>query len=92
MLTLYHNGEQYPLENTEYCIRELANGLDECIFTLNIHDPIYAIIAEEENVVDRGGQTYKVKQIDGGASDAKIVCQLDIDAWRATLNVNYNSG
>ena len=91
MLTLYHNGEQYPLENTEYYIRELANGLDEAIFNLSIHDPIYAIIAEEETVTDRAGQTYKVKQIDAGANDAKIVCQLDIDDWLATLNVNYNS-
>ena len=92
MLTLYHDGEQHPLENTEYYIRELANGLDEVIFSLSIHDPIYAIIAEEEQVTDRAGQTYKVKQIDAGANDAKIVCQLDIDVWRQTLNVNYNSG
>lgn len=91
MLTLYHNGEQYPLENTEYYIRELANGLDEVIFAISIYDPIYAIMAEEETVTDRAGQTYKIKQIDAGANDAKIVCQLDIDAWHATLNVNYNS-
>lgn len=92
MLTLYHNGEQYPLENTEYYIRELANGLDEVIFNLPIHDPIYAIMAEEEEITDRGNQTYKVKQIDAGANDAKVVCQLDLDAWRSTMNVGYNSG
>ena len=92
MLTLYHNGEQYPIQDTEYYIRELADGLDEIIFTLDIHDPIYAILAEEEQIVDRAGQTYKVKQIDAGARDAKVVCQLDIDDWRATLNVGYNSG
>lgn len=92
MITLYHNNEEHPLQDTEYYIRELANGLDEVIFQLNIHDPIYAILAEEDNIVDRAGQTYKVKQIDAGATSAKVVCQLDIDAWRATLNVNYNSG
>ena len=92
MLTLYHNGEQYPLQNTEYYIRELANGLDEIIFSISIYDDIYAIIAEEEQITDRAGQVYKIKQIDAGAKDAKIVCQLDIDAWRSTLNVNYNSG
>ena len=91
MLTLYHNGNQYPLENTEYYIRELANGLDEVIFSLNIHDSIYEIINEEDQITDRAGQTYKVKQIDAGSHDAKIVCQLDIDAWRSTLNVGYNS-
>ncbi len=92
MLTLFHDNKQYPLENSEYYIRELANGLDECIFTINIHDPIYAILAEEEQITDRGGQRYKVKQIDGGANDAKVVCQLDIDAWRSSMHVNYNSG
>ena len=92
MLTLYHNGEEYPIQNTEYYIRELANGLDEVIFDLSIYDPIYAIMAEEENIVDRAGQTYKVKQIDAGGDSAKVVCQLDIDDWRATLNVDYNSG
>lgn len=92
MLTLHHGGDEYPLQNTEYYIRELANGLDEVIFSLDIHDPIYAILAEEENIVDRAGQTYKVKQIDAGAHDAKIICQSDIDAWRSSLLVDYNSG
>ena len=92
MLTLYHDSKQYPLENSEYYIRQLANGLDEVIFSIDIYDPIYALIAEEENIVDRGGQTYKVKQIDAGSVSAKVVCRLDIDAWKATLNVNYNSG
>lgn len=92
MLTLFHNNEQHPLENSEYYIRQLANGLDEVIFSIDIYDPLYAFIAEEENIVDRGGQIYKIKQIDAGAVDAKVVCQLDIDEWRATLSVNYNSG
>ena len=92
MLTLFHNGEQYPLENTEYYIRELANGLDEVIFNLPLHDNIYALLNEEDVITDRAGQSYKVKQIDAGAHDAKIVCQLDLDEWRATLNVDYNSG
>lgn len=92
MLTLFHNNEQHPLENSEYYIRQLANGLDEVIFSIDIYDPLYAFIAEEENIVDRGGLIYKIKQIDAGAVDAKVVCQLDIDEWRATLSVNYNSG
>ena len=92
MLTLNHNNEQYAINNTEYYIRELANGLDEIIFTIPIHDEIYAILSEEEEITDRAGQVYKVKQIDAGANDAKVVCQLDLDEWRSTLNVNYNSG
>ena len=92
MLTLYHNGEEHPIQNTEYYIRELANGLDEVIFTLSVWDPIYQILAEEDDIVDRGGQRYLVKQIDGGAVTAKIICQLDLDEWRSTLSVGYDSG
>lgn len=92
MLTLFHNGSEYPIQNTEYYIRELANGLDEVIFDISIYDPIYAIMAEEENIVDRAGQAYKVKQIDAGADVAHVVCQLDIDDWKATLSYKYNSG
>lgn len=92
MLTLYHNGQQHPIDNTEYYIRELANGLDEVIFDISVWDPIYQILAEEDNIVDRDGQRYLVKQIDGGAVTAKVVCQLDLDEWRATLSVGYDSG
>ena len=92
MLTLYHNGEEHPIQNTEYYVRELANGLDEVIFTLSVWDPIYQVLAEEDDIVDRGGQRYLVKQIDGGAVTAKIICQLDLDEWRSTLSVGYDSG
>ena len=92
MLTLFHNNEEYPIQNTEYYIRELVSGLDEVIFELSIYDPIYAVMAEEENIVDRAGQTYLVKQIDAGASMAKVVCQLDIDSWKSQMYVDYDSG
>lgn len=92
MLTLYHNNEQIVLEQTEYYARELASGLDEVIFNISIWDPNYALMQEEENIVDRGGQRYLIKQIDAGAVTAKIVCQLDLDEWRASMAVGYNSG
>jgi hypothetical protein len=92
MLTLYHNSQEIVLDTTEYYVRELASGLDEVIFDLSIWDPNYALIAEEANIVDRGGQRYLVKQIDAGAVTAKIVCQLDLDDWRASMAVGYDSG
>lgn len=92
MLTYYHGGMEYPLDNTEYRVRELASGLDEVIFEISIHDPAYAVMAEEERIVDRGGQSYLVKQIDGGADRAKVVCVLDLDAWRADMLVDWSSG
>lgn len=92
MLTLYHNSQEIVLDTTEYYVRELASGLDEVIFDLSIWDPNYALIAEEANIVDRGGQRYLVKQIDAGAVMAKIVCQLDLDDWKASMAVGYDSG
>jgi len=91
MLTLYHNNQEHVLDTTEYYARELASGLDEVIFDVSIWDPNYALLQEEANIVDRGGQRYLVKQIDAGAVMAKIVCQLDLDEWRATLTVGYDS-
>lgn len=92
MLSLRHSGEDHPIQNTEYYIRELSTGLDEIIFDISVWDPIYQIMAEEDEIVDRAGQRYLIKQIDGGAVTAKIVCQLDLDEWRATLAVGYDSG
>lgn len=92
MLTLYHNGSSYPLQVDDYYIRELVSGLNEIIFELSIRDPVYMMIQEEEQITDRGGQRYLVKQIDAGATSAKIICQLDLDAWKQTMYVGYNSG
>jgi phage minor structural protein len=92
MLTLFHNNQQIVLDTTEYYVRELASGLDEVIFEISIWDPNYALMNEEENIVDRGGQRYLIKQIDAGAVTAKIVCQLDLDEWKASMLVGYNSG
>lgn len=90
MLTLTHNGELIPIQNTEYYIRELANGLDEVIFNLSIWDPIYRIIAEEDQIRDRDNQKYLVKQIDAGGQTAKIVCQIDLDDWKNIMYLTYN--
>lgn len=92
MLTLFHNNQELPIDTTEYYVRELASGLDEIVFDISIWDPNYALMAEEDNIVDRGGQRYLIKQIDAGSVTAKIVAQLDLDEWRATMNVGYNSG
>ena len=91
MLTLYHNGNEIPLQQTEYYVRELVSGLDEIIFNISIWDKAYQDINEEANIVDRGGQRYLVKQIDGGAATAKIICRLDLDEWKSSMLVGYDS-
>ena len=92
MLTLYHGGRHYPIHNTEYYLRELASGFDEIQFSISIWDPVYAMIQEEEQIYDRGGQRYLVKQIDGGSDEAKVICVLDLDAWKGALHVGYTNG
>lgn len=91
MLTLYHNGQQIPIDNTEYYLRELASGYDEIIFSLSIYDPVYAILAEEEQITDRAGQRYLVKQIDAGTEYAKVICILDLDDWKAAMWLDFDS-
>lgn len=88
MLTL--NNE--VLRCDDYYIRELADGLDELIFTISVWDNIYPYLVEEAPIVDSSGQTYIIKQIDGGADMAKVICQLDLDEWNASLNLAYGNG
>lgn len=90
MLTLLDNKEVLRCDN--YYVRELANGLDELIFTISVWDPVYPYLVEEAQIQDSGGQTYNIKQIDGGADMAKVICQLDLDAWNASLNLAYGNG
>lgn len=91
MLTLYTNGEQHPIANDDYYIRELASGLDEVVFTISIWDELYPQLVEEASIRDRDQQWYLIKQIDAGSQDAKIVAQLDLDAWKATMLIGYSN-
>lgn len=90
MLTLLDNKEVLRCDN--YYVRELANGLDELIFSISVWDSVYPYLVEETQIQDSGGQTYNIKQIDGGADMAKVICQLDLDAWNASLNLAYGNG
>lgn len=91
MLTLYHAAGEIVIPVDDYYIRQLASGLDEVIFEIPIREPVYALLAEEDPIVDRAGQRYLVKQIDAGAERAKVICQLDLDAWRSAMFLDYSS-
>ena len=90
MLTLLSTGE--ILRCDDYYIRELADGLDELIFQISIWDPAYPRIVEEARIRDRDAQVYLVKQIDGGPDVAKVICQIDLDAWRSEMHLGYSNG
>ena len=95
MLTLYTSTGAVPLWCDDYYVRELASGLDELIFSISIHDPDYPSIQEESSIREESDGTpinYLVKAIDAGAELANIKCQIDLDAWKATMTVDYDSG
>ena len=95
MLTLYTSAGAQPLRCDDYYIRKLASGLDELNFNVSIYDPLYTSIQEEGSIREQHDDTpinYLVKAIDGGKETASIKCQIDLDEWKSTLTVGYNSG
>lgn len=92
MLSLYSGGQQYPIQYDDYYIRQLASGLDEVVFNVSIWDELYPLMVEEASIRDRDQQWYLIKQIDQGSDTAKIVAQLDLDAWKAQMFVGYSNG
>ena len=92
MLRLLTNSGPKIIRCDDYYIRELANGLDECIFTIDVWDPLYPELVEEAQIQDADGKTYLIKQIDGGANTAKIIARIDLDAWEAEMHLAYGNG
>lgn len=92
MLSLYSGGQQYPLQYDDYYIRQLASGLDEVVLNISIWDELYPLMVEEASIRDRDQQWYLIKQVDQGKDTAKIVAQLDLDAWKAQMFVGYSNG
>lgn len=92
MLSLYSGGNQYPIQNDDYYIRQLASGLDEVVLNISIWDELYPLMVEEASIRDRDQQWYLIKQVNQGKDTAKIVAQLDLDAWKAQMFVGYSNG
>lgn len=86
-----HDNSVIPLKCDDYCIKELASGLDELLFSISIFDPVYPQIQEECRVLADEGQYFLVKAIDGGGSTASIKCVLDLDEWKEVINLNYTT-
>ncbi len=86
------NNEQRVIPVDEYYIRELASGYDEVVFIISIWDELYPQLVEEASIRDRDKQWYLIKQIDGGTDTAKIVAQLNLDAWKTSMLIGYSNG
>lgn len=96
MLTLYAPSGAVPLPFDDYYVKELASGLDELCFSVSIWAAEYPLIQEETRIRENSGSgpeiDYLVKAIDGGTDQASIKAQIDLDAWRADMLLNFNSG
>jgi phage minor structural protein len=92
MLTVFDGATGYPILDDKYYVRLLASGLDEIIFNISIRDPVFKCVVEEARIRDRDGNYYLVKQIDAGNESAKIIAQIDIDAFKATMFPKYTNG
>lgn len=95
MLTLITSTSAKPLNVDDYYIRQLSSGMDEVKFSISIFDPIYQELQEETTIREEsaGNQPcrYIIKAIDGGSTDANVVCNIDLDEWKTTLTVGYKS-
>lgn len=95
MLTLITPSGGVPIRVDDYYIKELASGLDELCFSISIWDEQYQAIQEESSILEQSdGKSayYLVKAIDGGVNTANVKCQIDLDEWRETFNLAYDSG
>lgn len=95
MLTLITQSGSIPLKVDDYYIRELASGLDELCFSISVWDDDYTLIQEESSIKEESDGSacfYLVKAIDGGKDTATIKCQIDLDEWKSTMVVGYDSG
>lgn len=96
MLTLYTPDGAIPLRVSDYYIKELANGLNELCFTISIWDDVFQLIQEESSIREESDVitacNYLVKAIDSGKNTANIKAQIDLDEWKQSLTVAYNSG
>lgn len=62
------------------------------VFNISIWDELYSQLVEEATIRDRDKQWYLIKQIDGGTDTAKIVAQLNLDAWKTSMLIGYSNG
>lgn len=89
MLKLLNGADNPVLNIDDFYIDELWSGLDELVFDIPVEDPAYKSILEE--AVIEYEQPYLVKAIDAGKTQAKIKCQLNLDALKADMRVPYTN-
>jgi len=87
-------GGAVALHIDEYCVKELASGLDELQFSISIFDPEYTLIQEQAQIREEseGTALYTVQAIDGGGDTATVKAVLDLSDWQSTMLLDYDGG
>lgn len=88
------DGGAVALHIDDYCVKELASGLDELQFSISIYDPEYKLIQEQAQIREEseGTALYLVQAIDGGGDTATVKAVLDLTDWTETMLLNYDAG
>ncbi len=90
MLRIINGDASGIMTNDRWYVTQKYDGVDELGFSLSRDDPAYPLIVEEATVED-GEQRYLIKAIDEGAQSVNIKCELDLDALRAEILLDYTN-
>lgn len=90
MLRIINGDASGIMTNDRWYVTQKYDGVDELGFSLSRDDPAYPLIVEEAAVED-GEQRYLIKAIDEGAQSVNIKCELDLDALRAEILLDYTN-
>lgn len=90
MLRIINGDASGIMTNDRWYVTQKYDGVDELGFSLSRDDPAYPLIVEEAAVED-GEQRYLIKAIDEGTQSVNIKCELDLDALRAEVLLDYTN-
>lgn len=89
MLKIINGDSAEILDYDNYYITEKYNGVDELGFSIPITHPGYPFITEEVAIEE--DQRYLVKAIDEGAQSATIKCEIDLDALKSEMFIDFSN-
>lgn len=94
MLELITASGNVSIRDTEndYAVTHKYSGVDTLHFELDLEDPVFPLLELEGLVYEQTeAQTYLIRGIDAGESQAAVDCELLLDDWRAEMYLNYQN-
>lgn len=76
----------------DYAVTHKYSGMDTLRFDISLEDPAYGLLGVEGVIHETTeNQTYIIKGIDAGESQAAVNCTLALDDWRADMYLHYSN-